>query len=111
MKIPVGREPGLDGGREAGTSGRLGDGVPCPGQGGAGTELTRRWVPKLVFSVVEQSLGPALPRASRKPISLPSGLLRTIRRSQESALVWDHADLAPHSTILCHTGPIHPSVY
>lgn len=29
MKIPVGGEPGLDGGREAGTSGRLGDGVPA----------------------------------------------------------------------------------
>jgi len=30
---------------------------------------------------------------------------RTMRSSQEFALVWDHTDLAPHSTILCHTGP------
>lgn len=46
----------------------------------------------LVFPVMEQSLGPTLPTASRNPVSLPSGLLR-IRRSQELALVWDYTDI------------------
>lgn len=62
MKIPVGREPGLVGGREAGTWEGSGTEPPAwdeaaQGGGRGGSKLTRYWVPNLGLPVLEQSLG------------------------------------------------------
>ena len=97
MKIPVGRKPALDSGREASTSGD----VP-PAWAREGPIHNR--VPNLLCPVMEQSMGPrerpTLPAASRNPVSLPSGLEQC--GPQEFALAWDHADLAARSTVLSH---------
>lgn len=106
MKIPGGRKPGLDSGGEASTSGdvapacareeltQLGpqSGVPSGGAitGAKGVASTASCQQKSCFP----------------PIRPP----RTMRRSRGFALAWDHIDLAPRSTVLCHTGSIYPNV-